>query len=372
MYNENTVLPIIPFIMKQSKRISFKGQKIYIGIDVHLKSWSVSVITESGYHTTFSQPASAQALHSYLASRFSDGEYMAVYESGFTGFSTYYRLEQYGIKCSVVHAADVPTSQRESIMKTDAVDSMKLARSLRSGDIETIYIRKREYLDDRGLIRIRKAIQKNLCGHKSRIKHLLYTNGVEYPERFAKGTTHWSRAFLDWLSNEVSLLSSNKESLVSLLDIVSSDRQELLKVTKKIRELSYTEFYRENCRLLCSMPGISTLSAMTILTEIEDYTRFKNEREFASYLGLIPMCHNSGEKISQGGKTFRGNRYLGTILIEASWKAVALDRALATHFAQKCKKMKANKAIIRTAKKMANRILSLLKTGKPYEYDRLW
>ena len=57
-----------------------------------------------------------------------------MYESGFSGFSTYYALKEYGINCVVTHAADVPTTQYEEVMKTDKVDAAKLARSLRSGD----------------------------------------------------------------------------------------------------------------------------------------------------------------------------------------------------------------------------------------------
>lgn len=44
---------------------------------------------------------------------------MAVYESGFSGFSTYYALKEVGIDCIVIHAADVPTTQYEEVMKTD-------------------------------------------------------------------------------------------------------------------------------------------------------------------------------------------------------------------------------------------------------------
>ena len=352
-----------------SKRISFKGQKIYIGIDVHKKSWTV--LSESGYRKRFSQPPSARALLSFLQEHLPEGEYHAVYESGFTGFSTYYALEQCGIRCIVTHAADVPSGQKEKITKTDAVDSMKLARELSKGNLKGIYVRKKESLDDRSLLRVRKAIQKNLCGHLSRVKHLLHTNGVEYPQRFRKSTTHWSRNFMSWLREEVKLLSPTKESLLSLLDIVDSLRKNLLAVTAKIRRLSRTAPYAQPCAQLCTVPGFGMLSAMTFLVEIGDFSRFTNERDFAGYLGLVPMCHDSSEKISSREMTFRGNHYLSSILVEASWKAVALDKGMSLYFAEKCKTMKKNKAIIRVARKMSNRILSMMKSGENYEYDKL-
>lgn len=354
-----------------TKRLSFKGQKIYIGIAVHKKSWTVTVLSDSGYRKRFSQPPSARALLSFLEEHLPEGEYHAVYESGFTGFSTYYALEECGIHCIVAHAADVPSGQKEKITKTDAVDSMKLARELSKGNLKGIHMRKKESLDDRSLLRVRKAIQKNLCGHLSRVKHLLYTNGVEYPEYFRKSTTHWSGNFMGWLREEVALLFPTKESLLSLLDTVASLRERLLAVTAKIRRLSRTPRYAQRCTQLCSIPGFGMLSAMTFLVEIEDFSRFTSERDFAGYLGLVPMCHDSSEKTSSREMTFRGNHYLSSILVEASWKAVTLDRAISLYFAEKCKTMKRNKAIIRVARKMSNRILSMMKSGENYKYDRL-
>ena len=87
---------------------------------------------------------------------------------GFSGFATYYALSEYGIDCIVIHAADVPTTQYEEVMKTDKIDALKLARSLRAEELRPIYIRKRENIDDRAVLRIRRTIRKQLCGYKSR------------------------------------------------------------------------------------------------------------------------------------------------------------------------------------------------------------
>ena len=100
--------------MVQSDGINFEGQNIYIGIDVHLKTWSVTIITQSGYKHKHGQKSSAKELFEHLKRHYPNGNYYAVYESGFSGFSTYYALQEFGIKCMVVHAADVPTTQYES------------------------------------------------------------------------------------------------------------------------------------------------------------------------------------------------------------------------------------------------------------------
>ena len=160
--------------MQQRKKINFEGQNIYIGIDVHLKNWSVTTITQSGYKKTHSQNSSARELFEHLRKHYPGGKYLAVYESGFTGFSTYYALKEYGIDCMVIHAADVPTTQYESVMKSDSMDSDKLAKALKTGTLKGIYVHRRENLDARGVVRLRKTLQTQLGGYKSRVKHLLY------------------------------------------------------------------------------------------------------------------------------------------------------------------------------------------------------
>lgn len=354
----------MPYNMQRNK-ISFKGQKIYVGIDVHLKNWSVTVITEKGLKRTHPQKADAKELFEFLNRHYPEGEYLAVYESGFSGFSTYYALKEAGIDSVVIHAADVPTTQYEDVMKTDVIDSEKLARSLRAGLLRPIYIRKKENLDDRSVVRIRKTIQRKLAGDKARIKHMLHQNGVEIPEGFAR-SAYWSGAFIKWLREDVRLLSSTRLSLDLLIDQVLDQKRMVLKCTRTLRELSTTPKYRDSYKLLTTIPGVGSVVAMSILTEIYDITRFRNERQFASYLGLIPTCHSSGEKVSHGEKTFRGNKKLGPMVVEASWIAVARDPRLNALYGTYCQRMKCQEAIIRVARRMSNIIFGVLKNNTGY------
>ncbi len=101
--------------MVQSNKKDFSGQNISIGIDVHLRTWSVTVLTPSGFMRTHTQKASAKELFEHLNKHYPNGSYHAAYETGFSGFSTYYALTELGIKCTVVHAADVPTTQKEKV-----------------------------------------------------------------------------------------------------------------------------------------------------------------------------------------------------------------------------------------------------------------
>ena len=126
--------------MAQNYKKDFNGQNIFVGIDVHLKTWSVSIALPSGYLKTHTQKASAKELFEHLNKNYPNGIYHVVYESGFSGFSTYYALKELGVDCMVVHAADVPTTQKEKVTKSDPVDSRKLARSLMNGELQKKFL----------------------------------------------------------------------------------------------------------------------------------------------------------------------------------------------------------------------------------------
>ena len=350
----------------QRNKTSFKGQNIFIGIDVHKKTWSVTCLTQAGFKHTYAQKASAADLAAFLHRNFPEGDYQAVYESGFTGFSTYYALKEHGINCIVTHASDVPTTQYENVMKTDRVDSEKLARALRNGALKPVYVREIENLDDRGVVRIRAVMVNDLARYKSRVKHLLMSHGVEIPEYLISAGKTWSKRFIVWLREEASLLGSTRHSLDMLIDQVERLRDSQLAVTRQLRQMSVSDKYRDRYRLLLSVPGIGCVVAMTLLTEIYDVHRFSNQRQFAHYLGLVPTSHSSGDKSIHGKKTFRGNKEIGPKLIEGCWKAIRKDPGLGALYATYCQSMHPNKAIVKIARKLSNIIFSVLKNEKAY------
>jgi transposase len=352
----------------QKYKVSFKGQNIYVGIDVHLKTWHVTTLTESGYKYSFAQHADAKELFDRLNKKFPEAHFKSAYEAGFCGFSAHYALAEQGIENIVVNAADIPTTGKEKTMKTDAVDSEKIAWALKRDELKGIYVKDKRYMDDTNLIRLRQRFIMDLSRQKNRTKHLLYTQGVTYPERFRNSKTHWSRNFMKWLREEVELLSEQKLSLLMLCDQVENTRKAILKVTREIRRLSTTDRYKENYDLLFTVPGLGLITSMSMLTELDnDIMRFPNERSFVSMLGLIPTCHDSGEKKVSGEKTNRGNKHLGPLIVEASWVAIYRDYQLGAYYSSCCQIMKPHKAIIKVARKLACRTYAVLKTKTKYE-----
>lgn len=351
----------------QRNELNFAGQNIYVGIDVHLKSWNVTILTERLHHKTFSQPSDPSVLVHYLTCNFPGGMYESAYEAGFSGLWAHYELTKMGVKNIVVNPADVPSTQKELLQKTDSMDSRKIARSLRSGELTGIYIPKQSTLEARSLLRSRNAIVKDLSRMKQRIKSLLFFYGISYPAAFKNSSTHWSKRFIKWLSEEITFSTSQgQEALVLLINSAIGQRRLLLEATRKIRDLSRTPNYEKPLRLIRTVPGVGFVTGMTFLTEIEDIGRFANSDKLAGYVGLIPTSHASGEKDSKGEMTFRGQAQMKSMLIENSWFAARIDPALSLSFSSLVQRMEPNKAITRIARKVLNRIYFVLKYKEEY------
>ena len=107
--------------MDKSKgnRVHFKNQPIYMGLDVHKKSWSVSIFSKYGEYKTFSQSPEVDPLVHYLSHQFPGALYFAVYEAGYCGFWIHDRLKEKGIECIVANPADIPTKDKERRTKRD-------------------------------------------------------------------------------------------------------------------------------------------------------------------------------------------------------------------------------------------------------------
>lgn len=353
-------------MLNQRKELNFEGQNIYIGIDVHLKSWTVTILTETMPHKTFTQPPQAQILSAYLNEHFPNADYYSEVEAGFCGFSAHYHLQECGINNIVINPSDVPTSQKEKWQKNDPVDSRKIARALRSKELIAIHVPDKKSLSDRSLIRMRSSLVKDMTRFKLRLKSLLYFYGIRFPKEFENSNTHWSKRFIKWLREDIVLDTSARQALDLFIKEVENQRILLLEVNKKIRHLCKTKTYKNNIDLLQSIPGIGITSAIVLMTHIETIDRFKNTDYLASYVGLIPNSHSSGESENKGEMTFRGQNHLKAILVESSWVAVRVDPALSLSYNTYIHRMQPNKAIIRIARKLLNRIYYVLKNQREY------
>ena len=180
---------------------------------------------------------------------------------------------------------------------------------------------------------------------------------------------HWSRKYIDEIKKISMIENTFSKSLSIYIEELEFLRNLKLKIIREIRSLSTSLRYKNDCQLLTSIPGISTLSAMIILTEITDIRRFSNKHQFCSYVGYTPDERSSGEISRVLGLTYRKNAHLRRIITVAAWIALRKDPALLmkfNEFVNKRKILKA-KAIIKIARKLVCRIRHVLITKQEYE-----
>lgn len=353
---------------QNSKKKDYTGQILKVGIDVHKKSWEVTVCSTNLILKTFSYPPKTKDLVKHLNKQYPGAEFESCYEAGYFGYWIHRELEELGIKNLVVNPSDVPTKGKEKNQKTDRIDSRKLAKCLRGGLLEGIYVPSKDQEQDRQLLRTRKKLVGDITRVKNRIKGWLSCMGLNCPPELER--SKWSKKYIEWIAELKWDVASGKEVVQSLLNQLKSLKKTLNNLNRKIVELSMSEKYKAGVTLIRSIKGFGVLSSMVLLTELGSMDRFKNERQLRRYAGLIPTQSSSADKQYMGSITKRGNKFIKEVLIECSWRAVSSDPSLVTYYEELKKRMKSNNAIVRIAVKLLRRIRAMLLSGELYEPGR--
>ncbi|MFA3784244.1 IS110 family transposase, partial [Melioribacteraceae bacterium 4301-Me] len=261
--------------------------------------------------------------------------------------------------------ADVPTKSKERRTKTDKVDSTKLARELSVGHLEGIYIPSSKAEALRTLVRLRRQLVSDQTRQKNRIKSLLLFLGYSVPEDIQ--TKHWSQRFIKALRDLDIEHEEAKATLNELLNNLNFIRSQLVEILKKIKEFIAKDPQADKTvRLLKTIPGIGSILAIILYSEIIDITRFKSLDELASCIGFSPAIYSSADKEINLGITKQQNKYIRNYLIEAAWTAIRKDPALQMAYGKLCQRMPPNKAIIRISKKLLNRIRTVWLNQQEY------
>jgi transposase len=345
----------------QSKQIDFSGQNFYCGVDTHKKNWMVTIETDDFALKTFSQNADPDLLVKYLRKNYPGGNFFIGYEAGYFGYGPQRKFESLGINCVILHPADIPTSNKDRDQKRDPRDSRKIAKALKNHEVVPIWVPPLSLEQDRQLLRTREKLSKDKTRIKNRIKAFLQLYGINYPQAFSQPGSHWSARFIKWLDMLELKESTGTEALRSLIRCLRFQRSEILNVSKQIRKISQSDKYNKQYLKLIKKPGIGMITAMTILTETGNIHRFKNADNFRSFMGIVPRAHDSGDKEHSGKITKRANTHLRYLLVESTWMAIRYNPYYLNIYKNYRKRMKENKALIRTAGKLTNELFYSLK-----------
>lgn len=113
---------------------NFENQTVYVGLDVHKRSWNAAIFLGNPYLRNIHQPPSPQALHHFLATHYPGARYACAYESGKFGFWIQRHFKQMGIECLVVILQTYPALIKMKCTRPTAVMPVVLATRSAAGN----------------------------------------------------------------------------------------------------------------------------------------------------------------------------------------------------------------------------------------------
>jgi len=242
-------------------------------------------------------------------------------------------------------------------IKTDKLDAAKLANLLRGGYIAECYVPDRRIMDLRELVRHRAALVRMRTKLKNKIHSIVLMKGIQISRKHCS-FTH--------LYNE-ELKELNDYRINGYLHLIESLDSEIKDVSKKILMLAKED---EMASLLMTIPGVGYYSALLIVSEIGDITRFPDSYHLCSYAGLVPSTHSSGGITYHGSITKRGSKYLRWIMLECVHVHIRTNKnSNITRFYTRLAKIKgSSKAAVAAASKLLKVVYWIMKEKRKYHH----
>jgi transposase len=327
------------------------------GLDVHKRYTTFCVMDDAGQILMQGRsPNQELPFHPALSLK---GKKRAVMEAGGNWYALYDRLEPVMDELVLAHPLRVRAIASARV-KTDEIDARTLAHLLRADLIPAAYVPPRETRDLRELLRYRQDLVKQRSALKNRVHALLAKDGYNSPY-----TDLFGREGRRWL-DDIALREQQRYQLEGYLRVLDCLSEQIQAADARVRK---TCSLSPAARSLLKVPGIGPLSALTILAELGDVTRFPTPEHVVSFAGLAPSVYSSGGKTRRGPITKQGPSALRWVLIEAAHHAVRKPGRLGRLYQRLCRGKHKSVAITACARELLVIVYKMLKRGEAYRGD---
>lgn len=318
--------------------------QIYLGIDVHQKTYSITAVSEGYIVKRACMPADPLVLLNFIVNTFPKKTVNSVYEAGFSGLGLHRFLLSHGVNNIVVHPASIEVAANER-SKTDKRDSKKMAVQLSVGRLKCIHIPSEQREQWRAVTRLRASFVKEKTRMGAKLKSLMFYFGL-IPHNQGKRTNRkWVKELLSLhIDGDVGYCIKEYCEAWLYLDNKVKTIEKRLKLQAR-EDIAIDEVYRRN-------HGIGEMSARILANELGDMSQFSNEKGLYSFLGITPREHSSGEHIHLGNITHTGNSMIRQIIVQDAWRAISKDPNLKMVFDRIAAKAGRKKAILGIARRM--------------------
>jgi transposase len=339
--------------------------QLYVGIDVHKKSYHVAFYLNDAPSIDFVMPANKEQLSQKLMPIMPALRHV-VYETGPSGYGLARHLLQDHLPISVAATSKIP---RASVTedKTDRLDSKKLAEYAAKNLLSPVHIPTLKQEADRQLYRMRHRQARNLAKVKTQIKSFLLMHDIEEPV----GLANWNRNAVEQLRMQ-SLQKTLRLSLDELLGDMDYYVSRIKALDKSLAAQLDKGLLAQRMALLKTHPGVGPVVACQFATELFHYRDFTSTREVFKYLGLSPKIHQSGERSTRGSINRASNSRLRSNLVQAAWRWIAVDvqaKKVYCRVLNNCGQIK-QKAIIAMARKLSGHLWIMLIRNQPYDPEK--
>jgi len=288
----------------------------YVGLDVHKDSIAVSIAPQNStevrrYGIIGGTLDAVDKLIKKLSTP--NVELRLVYEAGPCGFVLCRHLRNKGMICDLVAPSLIPKKASDRV-KTDRRDADQLARLYRAGELTAIHVPDQEDEAIRDLVRARFGAMTDQRQARNRLKGFLLRLGFRYT-----GKSSWNDAHRRYLSGLLMPRAAQQTAFQEYIHAIDDATERLARLTQAVEDALPGWKWEPVVRALMSLRGVQVLTAMTLVAEVGDFSRFQDPRSLMHFFGLTPSEHTSSNKRVQGPITKCGNAHCRRVLGEAAW-----------------------------------------------------
>ena len=282
-----------------------------VGIDLHKRRSQIAALDEQGRKILSRRIENDPAIFLELLSEI-DGESKVALEATYGWEWLADVLGEAGYELHLAHPLRTKAIASARV-KTDSVDALTLAHLLRTDLLPEAYIAPRELRDLRDLLRHRVALTHMRSALKNRVHALIARQGIRHDHSDLFGN-----AGFDFLA-QLELREPPRRRLDSLLALIGDFDREIDRTTREIDQRARRD---ERVDVLCQIRSVGPYTAMLVIAEIGDITRFAKARKLCAWAGLTPTVRSSDGKARLGHISRQGSRPLRWALVEAAQHSV--------------------------------------------------
>lgn len=333
----------------------------YVGLDLHKRRIFATVLDGDGAIIARNTIGTSSNDIYYYLNKIKKEDDMSVAMEASYNWQYAYRIVE-SVTDNIVLAHPLKTRIiGEAKIKTDKIDSYVLAYMLKSDMLPKAYVPTKLAMENKILLRSRISLVRLRTSIKNRI-HAIIDKNKDCYSGLDSVTDIFGKIGTAILKN-TTIASIDYRVLCQYLALIEDINSKISVLEKIISDRIAKD---PDIEILKTIPGMGTITAFILKSEIDSIDRFASKEKLCSYAGLIPSTHQSGDKSYNGRITKQGNKFIRWALTEAAQIAIRHSGYFSYYYNKVKPKSGANSATVSVARRMLEIIYVLLKEKREY------